>query len=129
MSCAWNQYCVMVHESYKANELILGIGKELIKKSETPAERIAGERLVHTSLYCHLDMLVFERDNYITLIGDDMERNGDSWIIYMAQTLRDKNLFEWIRVYMNIPFEIKEKYKHKIRLEDYYYEKEAGRTN
>jgi hypothetical protein len=127
MSCAWNNYCKAVNDKCKAIETMAGIGDFLKSNENDPVLEMLDFMLKKTAIYQHLDMLIFERDNYITLIGEDMERNGDDWIIYMAGTLQDKNMFEWLRVYMRIPFELKEKWKKQIRKNDYEYEKRAGR--
>jgi hypothetical protein len=129
MSCAWNNYCIAVKHKIEATKLLAAIGNDFkVNDKSNPVLQMLGEMCKETALYFYMDGMIFERDNYITMIEDDMEANGDSWIYYMAGTLQDKTLFEWLRVYMRIPFELKEEWKAKIRESDYKYEKRAGRV-
>lgn len=97
MSNAWNQYCVAVKHRLKATEMMFGIAQELSKTCKSPESVMLVDMLRETSLYYHMDGMIVERDNYITLIGDDMEANGDEWIYYLAGNLRDKNVFYWLK--------------------------------
>lgn len=129
MSCAWNNYCIAVKNKIEAIRLLMGIGEDFRENDESnPVLTMLAEICKETALYYYMDGMIFERDNYITQIEDDMERNGDAWIYYMAGTLQDKHLFEWLRVYNRIPYELKEEWKSRIREEDYKYEKRAGRA-
>jgi hypothetical protein len=122
MSCAWNNYFIAVNNHIQACKAVGELGCEFAEKKD-PVIKMMGEILRETGLYYWLNGMIIERDNYITLIGDDMEKNGDQWIYFMAETIRDKNMFEWLRVYMRLPFDVKEKIKAEIRKEDEeYYE-------
>jgi len=107
LSCAWNNYCIAINQKINATKIMAGMGQELIKKEkDNPELYMLGDMLIETALYFYLDGMVFERDNMITLIEEDMERNGDIWIYYLAQTLRDKRVFKWLKrrgTFDNIP--------------------------
>jgi hypothetical protein len=97
VSCAWNNYCIAVKQKATAIQMMHSIGLTMLKTCKSPEVMMLNDMLRETSLYMHLDMLIFERDNYITLIGEDMERNGDDWIVYMAESIRDKHVFPWLK--------------------------------
>lgn len=98
MSCAWNNYCIAVKNKIEATKVMKYMGDCLLKSNpEDPVLIMLNEMLGDTSTYYFMDGLIFERDNYITLIEDDMERNGDVWIYYLAGTVRDKATFYWLK--------------------------------
>lgn len=98
MSCAWNNYCIAVKNKMEATKVMKYMGDSLLKSNpEDPVLIMLNEMLGDTSTYYFMDGLIFERDNYITLIEDDMERNGDVWIYYLAGTIRDKATFDWLK--------------------------------
>lgn len=97
MSCAWNNYCIAVRNKLDAIKAMRELSVKFEQNPESPVLVMLADMLKETSLYYYLDGLVFERDNYITLIGEDLERNGDCWIFYMAQSIRDNYVFDFLK--------------------------------
>lgn len=110
MSCAWNNYCIAVHRKIQATILMKEAAQflRLILPLYKEELLMLNWMLEETSVYYYMDGLIFERDNYITLSEDEMERNGDSWIYYLSQTIRDENVFYWLKkrgAFDNIPMD------------------------
>jgi hypothetical protein len=97
MSCAWNNYCIAIKHKTEAIDIMRRIGQELLETCNMPSIPMLADMLNETAMYFYMDGLVIERDNYITMQCQELKNNGDDWIFYLAQNIRDKNTFEWLK--------------------------------